>query len=469
MELDPIWVEYGFTPTESVPLTPVLHRDPSTGERMLQENKHIVSFDNLFTTIRLLETLRELGIGAAGTVRTMRTKREEEWDAEEGAVFLLHREDSVAIGSHSQDLLQHQTQASVVEAYNSQSKSTGFSQSKSMPLSEQRRHAKGRTLRGYCTRETFSERLMDIKSTHTNRVLWGTQYWELSAKKSVIQLAWKDAQIVLFASTVALPHEQVSRLRKRPAKTATGANITRKVFGDQPVKFLPIPTIVDDYNHSMGAVDQAVQLMTTYDTQRVKRKTWKPLFFFLLNLAVKNSFLLSKQRACDADHAHKQFIQDLISFLFDASQKTFRGPNLAVRRSSTPQPPASDLPHSYPRVPFSAEELVLSPDSTIQIPETVVPQFGKRIEQVMHKHELVKLFPIAKSCQSCRLACKPRAYLSRQHSKAPVLPRLPRSYYGCRACREAICLKKESCWVEHIRRARLAESRKDFVRSEKIK
>lgn len=42
VELDPMWVEYGFTPTESVPLTLVHHRDPSTGERMLPEKKHIV-------------------------------------------------------------------------------------------------------------------------------------------------------------------------------------------------------------------------------------------------------------------------------------------------------------------------------------------------------------------------------------------------------------------------------------------
>ena len=255
MELDPIWVEYGFTPTDSVPLTLVLYRDPNTGERMLQENKHILWFDNLFPTIPLLETLCELGIGAAGTVRTTCAKREEQWDTEAGAVVSKLGEDFGTIRVHTQDSLQHETPASVVEAYNSESKSTGFSESKSLPLSAQRQHIKRETIGACHSHEKFSERLTDIKTTHTNRVLWGTQYWELSAKKLVIQLAWKDAQIVLFASTVALPHEQVIRLRKRPAKTATGANITRKVFREQPMKFLPIPSIVDGYNHSMGAVD----------------------------------------------------------------------------------------------------------------------------------------------------------------------------------------------------------------------
>ncbi|KAG0639173.1 hypothetical protein HOY80DRAFT_886699, partial [Tuber brumale] len=57
---------------------------------------------------------------------------------------------------------------------------------------------------------------------------------------------------------LALPPEQVVRLHKQPLATATGANITRKVFGDQPAKYLPIPTTVDCYNHGMRSVDQAV-------------------------------------------------------------------------------------------------------------------------------------------------------------------------------------------------------------------
>ncbi|PUU74621.1 hypothetical protein B9Z19DRAFT_911839, partial [Tuber borchii] len=76
-------------------------------------------------------------------------------------------------------------------------------------------------------------------------------------KKSVIQLAWKDAQIVLFVSTVTLTHEQVVRLCKQLATTATRVNIIQKLFGDQPVKYLLIPITIDDYNHNMGAVDQA--------------------------------------------------------------------------------------------------------------------------------------------------------------------------------------------------------------------
>ena len=42
-----------------------------------QGHGHVVWLDNLFTSSKLLSTLRDLGIGAAGTVRTAHTRREE--------------------------------------------------------------------------------------------------------------------------------------------------------------------------------------------------------------------------------------------------------------------------------------------------------------------------------------------------------------------------------------------------------
>ena len=38
---------------------------------------HTIWLDNLFTSVKLLQELRRLGIGGAGTVRTTKTKREE--------------------------------------------------------------------------------------------------------------------------------------------------------------------------------------------------------------------------------------------------------------------------------------------------------------------------------------------------------------------------------------------------------
>jgi len=36
--------------------------------------------------------------------------------------------------------------------------------------------------------------------------------------------------------------------RRRPAKTSTNRRIVREVFGNLPIKELPIPSFIDDYN-----------------------------------------------------------------------------------------------------------------------------------------------------------------------------------------------------------------------------
>lgn len=69
----------------------------------------------------------------------------------------------------------------------------------------------------------------------------------------------------------------VTRPRHRPTKTATNARTSRAVFGDDAVKELAIPQLIDKYNHFIGGVDQADQLRSYYNTQRIYVKSWKPL------------------------------------------------------------------------------------------------------------------------------------------------------------------------------------------------
>ena len=64
------WREQGFSKTQAVVLE-LMTKMPNEGRG------HTVWLDNLFTSSKLLTTLRNYGIGAAGTVRTGRTKREE--------------------------------------------------------------------------------------------------------------------------------------------------------------------------------------------------------------------------------------------------------------------------------------------------------------------------------------------------------------------------------------------------------
>ena len=55
----------------------LMQRDDVTNERLYPPGKHVVWLNNLFSSVKLFERLRELGIGVVGIVRTTRIRREE--------------------------------------------------------------------------------------------------------------------------------------------------------------------------------------------------------------------------------------------------------------------------------------------------------------------------------------------------------------------------------------------------------
>lgn len=59
-----------------------MQENPETHERLYAPEKHIVWLNNLFTSVKLLTRLRELGIGGVGTVRTTKTEREQKGKGE---------------------------------------------------------------------------------------------------------------------------------------------------------------------------------------------------------------------------------------------------------------------------------------------------------------------------------------------------------------------------------------------------
>ena len=78
------------------------------------------------------------------------------------------------------------------------------------------------------------------------------------------------------------------------------------------VKPLSIPTCVDDYNQFMGGVDIADQYRSYYTTQIVARRNWLPIFFWILDTALLNSFIIYRKffnsKAEDSyPFSHKEF------------------------------------------------------------------------------------------------------------------------------------------------------------------
>ncbi|KAF2808528.1 uncharacterized protein BDZ99DRAFT_478014 [Mytilinidion resinicola] len=282
--------------------------------------------------------------------------------------------------------------------------------------------------------EKFSPSLTDLKLSHDKQIPWGQLYAELSKSHKVMEFAWKDATVVLFLSTVHDGQNYVAKLRRRPATTNKGYRQTVKMFRNQPRAVLDIPEFIEEYNLWMCGVDIADQLRSYYNINRVYRKTWKPLFSFLLDIAVGNSYMLSSyrpepgsgERALRRD-SHLQFCRDLRDALLHAS--------VCVRK-----PPSKEGMKGW-------MDIVWKP---------------------VREHQLVKQFTKQPTCAACsykhrtssqphRGNRKPLADLSinttmksREDSRGwKRRQRPPRTNWGCSVCHIPLC-KKGRCWSEHV-------------------
>ena len=129
----------------------------------------------------------------------------------------------------------------------------------------------------------------------------------------------------------------------RPRKTSTNANKVRQVFGNMSRKALPIPQVINDYNNYMGGVDLADQLRGYYNCQLTARRTWFPLFFWLLDTVLVNSIILYR-KVTNTKIASKDFrialVWDLIQEAIDnesSSNRITRG-QLKQKKASLKSP-----------------------------------------------------------------------------------------------------------------------------------
>ena len=167
--------------------------------------------------------------------------------------------------------------------------------------------------------------LSSLKLDQSLQIPWGKLY--LVSDGEVLQAAWKDQNIVLFMTTVSTSIETILRTRRRPAKTATNARTSRHIFGhifgDLPTKQLLIPRVIDDYNHHMGGVDQTDQLRSYFNTQSKHNKNWKPLWHFLLDSTVTNCLQIHRSNHHELANrfTQKEFRTKLAVDLFSYSER----------------------------------------------------------------------------------------------------------------------------------------------------
>ena len=233
-------------------------------------------------------------------------------------------------------------------------------------------------------------------------------------------------------TTVSNNQSTIKRLRRRSAKTATNTRTSRAMFGpNEARKELAIPEFIDMYNHFINGVNNADQLRCYYDTQQVHLKSWKPLWHFLLNTIVVNSYKIAH---CTPErpyaeswkhHSHREFRVKLASQLFEYSERLTGMPTSVKQSLSSQVHPAASRDHGH-------------------------------LERMGDK---------AKSCRVCLYAGrkvaklakirKPLSELSTNTVKTSRLDKrirplqTPRGIFGCKLCGIYIC-NHIACWKEHL-------------------
>lgn len=308
-----------------------------------KQQPHVIYMDNLFTRVPLLRQLRQLQIGACGT-----TRKHPEFPQ-----LLLQ------LKEHCSKRMEWNTTAAIV-----------------------------------------ARKQLQIKQEDGKDV---TQ--EDSKDPGVLCFAWQDNNTVIACSTVHRTGEEhtITRKRRRPQITSTNGSLVRKVFGDDVRKNLPIPLFIDDYNHFMGGVDIADQLRSYYTTQRISLRNWYPLFFWIIDTAILNSYLIGKSVNGSRFMSHKEFRVALWTRLFSYSKLVW----VEARRAKAIIPGASSSRQA--------------------------------------KHERVALATRSR-CVNCRLVYNTSKGKAGDVTTANLS--VKRSVFGCSSCNVALCTIG-SCWDDY--------------------
>ena len=138
----------------------------------------------------------------------------------------------------------------------------------------------------------FPLNLVQLKQATKSPLIWGHSQAVIINNTGCY--LWQDNNQVLVITTAYDLTETVIKSQKQPSRTSASATITKTIFRDSAVKDLAIPLAIDAYNHNMGGIDIANQLRASFKTLRPQNlHYWKPLFYWLLDMALTHSYLIA--------------------------------------------------------------------------------------------------------------------------------------------------------------------------------
>jgi hypothetical protein len=137
-------------------------------------------------------------------------------------------------------------------------------------------------------RVNFPANTLALKATETNR-----SRSKYRSNGPVLAVSWVDKKCIYFVSTlhVAEVPDGMCCAVKRRGKDGTSGNFQ-------------CPPLLPDYIKHMRGVDRGDQLISYYNIGRRSRKWWKRVFYYILECAILNSFVLDMHVRPD-EHARK--------------------------------------------------------------------------------------------------------------------------------------------------------------------
>jgi hypothetical protein len=148
--------------------------------------------------------------------------------------------------------------------------------------------------------------------------------------------------------------QRVERLRKRPKETSSKAKTARIPFGNEATKVLSIPTIADEYNYHMGAVDEFDHLTAqNAGLRHIERGGHQALEHWLLRTVLINCYLLALcSNVPEPRQVSFRSQQDFRRQLVSALVAKGRGSEICPKRR------ISQISHIADQEPLSSHKLI---------------------------------------------------------------------------------------------------------------
>jgi len=177
----------------------------------------------------------------------------------------------------------------------------------------------------------------EIKRIDDNR--FNTLYHLADPHNTFVTYRWVDNNVVTLVSTMHDPNATIVKPRRRPRTTQVNRRHVQLVWGDDSVKDIAIPCVVNDYNHWKVGVDVMDQLLAVLFPDLRCRRTWMPLMIQSLMIQRVNSYTAHRY-ICTSPRDHKHFTLYWIKCLMRRATMIARQPDVLIStRRSRRHPP----------------------------------------------------------------------------------------------------------------------------------